>query len=335
MRSCRWAIRVAAVALLSGAPGVGVAASIDDLLRAYPDALAGFDGSNLVWRDGTRMAVGDGRPDTSMPDTSMPDTSMPHANMPHGNMPHGIMPATSMPATRMPARSMPARSMEEQIRNGSILDQLRLAYPVDSAPMGSGPVGSGPVGSVLPAAPQQDPGRVRNRAFFDKMYGDCRAGQVASKLVSVVWLPNTWGHIVKITSVNGVDRQLTAISRELDALPAADKKYLYPPGGTYDCRPVADTGQTSMHAWGAAIDINPALSQYWLWRSGPGRIPAYSNHIPPDVVAIFERHGFIWGGRWAHFDTMHFEYRPELLGYNPISLGQQSGKVPSRDTARP
>jgi len=22
---------------------------------------------------------------------------------------------------------------------------------------------------------------------------------------------------------------------------------------------------------------------------------------------------FIWGGRWYHFDTMHFEYRPELL----------------------
>jgi hypothetical protein len=30
-------------------------------------------------------------------------------------------------------------------------------------------------------------------------------------------------------------------------------------------------------------------------------------------VDIFERHGFIWGGKWGHFDTMHFEYRPELL----------------------
>jgi hypothetical protein len=24
-------------------------------------------------------------------------------------------------------------------------------------------------------------------------------------------------------------------------------------------------------------------------------------------------HGFIWGGYWYHYDTMHFEYRPELL----------------------
>jgi peptidoglycan LD-endopeptidase CwlK len=30
-------------------------------------------------------------------------------------------------------------------------------------------------------------------------------------------------------------------------------------------------------------------------------------------VRVFEKHGFIWGGRWYHYDTMHFEYRPELI----------------------
>jgi hypothetical protein len=114
-----------------------------------------------------------------------------------------------------------------------------------------------------------------------------------------------------------VDRRLAAVSRELDKLPADDKKYLYPLGGTYTCRAVADTGQTSMHAWGAAIDINPAYSDYWLWRHTTGGLPPYVNRIPPEIVAAFERHGFIWGGRWAHFDTMHFEYRPELLDYDP------------------
>ena len=84
-------------------------------------------------------------------------------------------------------------------------------------------------------------------------------------------------------------------------------------GGTYVCRHVADTGQSSMHGWGAAIDINPAFADYWLWHRVAGGYSAYVNHIPCDVVAILERHGFIWGGRWAHFDTMHFEYRPELL----------------------
>jgi hypothetical protein len=39
----------------------------------------------------------------------------------------------------------------------------------------------------------------------------------------------------------------------------------------------------------------------------------YKNRIPLELVAIFEKHGFIWGGKWYHYDTMHFEYRPELL----------------------
>lgn len=238
----------AALLLASPAP----AATIQDLLHAYPDALAGFDGTNLVWRDGTRMPVDDGRPD---------------------------------------------KTPDELLHQGSILDQLSLTYPA--------------VAPLLPP-PQTDPGRIRNRAFFDKMYGDCQAGQVVPKLVPVVWLPTTWGHVVHITSVNGADKQLTAISQELDALPPDEKTFLYPSGGTYKCRAVADTGEPSMHAWGAAIDINTARSDYWLWHQTDNDPEPYRNRIPADIVTIFERHGFIWGGRWAHFDTMHFEYRPEL-----------------------
>jgi D-alanyl-D-alanine carboxypeptidase len=44
----------------------------------------------------------------------------------------------------------------------------------------------------------------------------------------------------------------------------------------------------------------------------PGR-HFHRNRLPFDIVQIFEKHGFIWGGKWGHFDTMHFEYRPELL----------------------
>ena len=32
-----------------------------------------------------------------------------------------------------------------------------------------------------------------------------------------------------------------------------------------------------------------------------------------ELVNIFEKNGFIWGGRWYHYDTMHFEYRPEMF----------------------
>jgi len=38
------------------------------------------------------------------------------------------------------------------------------------------------------------------------------------------------------------------------------------------------------------------------------------------LIAIFEDHGFIWGGQWYHYDTMHFEYRPEL-----IEIAKQQG----------
>jgi len=38
-----------------------------------------------------------------------------------------------------------------------------------------------------------------------------------------------------------------------------------------------------------------------------------ASQIPIQIVRIFEKHGFIWGGYWYHYDTMHFEYRPELL----------------------
>jgi hypothetical protein len=144
------------------------------------------------------------------------------------------------------------------------------------------------------------------------MYGDCRHGEVTPHLVSLTWLAKTWGHAIRITSVNGIDQQLLAISEEIDALPDAIKHAAYPIAGTYNCRAVADTGQPSPHSYGIAIDLNTAVSDYWFWRPHNGPI-AYRNRMPQEIVAIFEKHGFIWGGKWYHFDTMHFEYRPELL----------------------
>jgi hypothetical protein len=42
----------------------------------------------------------------------------------------------------------------------------------------------------------------------------------------------------------------------------------------------------------------------------------------PSTMDAFEAEGFIWGGRWYHYDTMHFEYRPELL--SPLCLKEAS-----------
>jgi hypothetical protein len=68
-----------------------------------------------------------------------------------------------------------------------------------------------------------------------------------------------------------------------------------------------------MHAYGAAIDINTRFADYWRWVSDDRTPIRWRNRVPIQIVRIFEKHGFIWGGYWYHFDTMHFEYRPELL----------------------
>jgi hypothetical protein len=36
------------------------------------------------------------------------------------------------------------------------------------------------------------------------------------------------------------------------------------------------------------------------------------------VVRYFEDEGFVWGGKWLMFDTIHFEYRPEILVLNGL-----------------
>jgi hypothetical protein len=171
-----------------------------------------------------------------------------------------------------------------------------------------------PVGVAPPPARDTDPGRARNSAFFQAMYGDCEKDGVSAHLVPVVWLPKQWGKTLQVTRVNGVAERLAAVSADLDKLPARFDTYLFPPAGTYNCRPIAGTSRLSPHGLGIAIDVATKHTDYWRWNKpgSDGRYP-YRNRIPAEIVAIFEKHGFIWGGKWYHYDTMHFEYRPEMF----------------------
>jgi len=91
-------------------------------------------------------------------------------------------------------------------------------------------------------------------------------------------------------------------------------------------RDIAGSETRSPHAWGMAVDLVPrsygGRHVYWRWsraidREGWHRIPLERRWQPPlAVVEIFERHGFVWGGKWTHFDMIHFEYRPALVLYN-------------------
>lgn len=181
-----------------------------------------------------------------------------------------------------------------------LADMLEVPYPVGAA-------------AEAPAL-NSDPGRARTKAFFDKMYGDCRKGEVKPHLTRITWLKKKAPQTLEVTTVNDVAKKLEAVSDELDALPHSFDRFLSPAAGTYNCRVIAGTDRTSAHGAGIAIDIATRHSHYWRWAKGGGAEPiAFKNEIPIEIVRIFEKHGFIWGGRWYHYDTMHFEYRPELL----------------------
>ncbi len=189
-------------------------------------------------------------------------------------------------------------NIEELLLNADLQDQLEIPYT-------KGVVSENPKVNY-------DPGRIRNEAFFKKMYGNSEKA-VCKKLVSIAWLPKFCKTKLSVTTINGVDKKLKLISDELENYPEL-KPYLINPAGTFNWRYIADSQMLSMHSFGIAIDINVKYSDYWKWnKSAKNDTIKYKNQIPFKIVEVFEKHGFIWGGKWYHFDTMHFEYRPELI----------------------
>ena len=199
--------------------------------------------------------------------------------------------------TRMPIITTKPASFERWLETPGIPDMFAVNYP-------AGQPLSTPALNV-------DPGRARPAGLFDKLYGDCRTGAVTAQLVDVVWLPTKSGRTIKFNGAHGAATRLQAVSARLDALPARFDSFLLPLAGTYTCRMIAGTQRTSAHGYGIAIDLAVKRSHYWRWTPEGAR--HYRNETPPEIIAAFEAEGFIWGGRWSHFDTMHFEYRPELI----------------------
>lgn len=157
-----------------------------------------------------------------------------------------------------------------------------------------------------------DAGRSRNEALFKKMYGNSAAA-VRKNLVKVAW----FGKTVDFTAINGAADSLRKVAAELEHYPQL-KKYLAS-SGTFYWRPVRGAKRLSAHSYGIAFDIAVPYSDYWLWKNknaGETDRIEYANRFPREIVEIFRRHGFIWGGAWYHFDTMHFEFRPEILHYS-------------------
>jgi len=200
--------------------------------------------------------------------------------------------------TRMTYDDRRTKTFSEQLDDGDLQDQMHMKYP-----------------KTLPPEPiiNFDPGRVRYEPFFKKMYGSTKE-EVQSKLRTIQWMPGVSHQRIQMTSVNNVHKKIQRVSQELLLLSKPIRDVVPKASGTFVWRKIKNTNRLSTHSFGIAIDVGVKHSSYWLW-SKPNKRGLYTfrNKIPLEVVAIFEKHGFIWGGKWYHFDSMHFEYRPELL----------------------
>lgn len=169
-----------------------------------------------------------------------------------------------------------------------------------------------PKGPIVPVVGDEetieDPGRARVEQLLMDTYGHS-SDEVRDHLQHVRFFGVRWGFH---------ERAAPALQRVIDKLTPQTKqnpkllKFVTDIGGTFKWRKIARSTNLSTHAWGIAIDLNVERGYYWRWQR-PKHPLKWRNVVPQEIVDAFESEGFIWGGRWLHYDTMHFEYRPELL----------------------
>ncbi|QSQ10660.1 M15 family metallopeptidase [Myxococcus landrumensis] len=166
------------------------------------------------------------------------------------------------------------------------------------------PYRTGPITPVT--REDDDPGRIRFEPLFEAMYGASR-----EKVDVVSWV--FFGQKLKVhRKVLPAFQRVAARLEPLVEKDASLRAFLRGAGGTFAWRNIANTNRRSAHSYGVSLDLNTARSHYWEWQR-PKSPVRWRNAVPQALVDAFEAEGFIWGGRWYHYDTMHFEYRPELL----------------------
>lgn len=204
------------------------------------------------------------------------------------------------------------KTFEEMLENPDIEDVFSMVYPLEN-----------PIDKLYK---NFDPGRVRIEKLFKMLYGSTEA-EVLKNCVKVPFC----GHKVLFNSKHGAAEALRLVGMELDILFNKNpelREFVVEIGGTFLWRNIAGTNRLSNHSFATSIDLNVKKSDYWRWNGNETKLELFSrNQWPAQIVEIFEKHGFIWGGKWWHFDTMHFEYRPEIIAYAHIirAKGQPYG----------
>lgn len=181
-------------------------------------------------------------------------------------------------------------------------------------------------------------------AFRAALYGSSSRGGAESRLVKTALFGKTVTvHKRIVEPVRRVDAAVMAAAAK-DEETAAFLQGLGSLGG-YNWREIRGTSRRSFHSWGLAIDVQPkrlgGRPTFWEWERERNAdwmlVPLERRWSPPRaVIAAFEKEGFIWGGKWDLYDTMHFEYRPELHELRKVisALGPSdavsSSPVPAR-----
>ena len=159
-------------------------------------------------------------------------------------------------------------------------------------------------------------------SFFAAIYDTSTRKDVERHITKTMFLGKQVSvHEEIVELLARVEEQILAAAQTDDAVKAFMESISSIEG--YSWRQIRDTNGISFHSMGLAIDILPRSWQnkiiYWNWEKNKGNedwmlIPLSERWMPPDIVIdIFEKEGFIWGGKWTVWDNMHFEYRPELI----------------------
>jgi hypothetical protein len=188
------------------------------------------------------------------------------------------------------------KNIESKMANPDLQDMLEQPYPLTTT------------GELMEL--DFDPGRVRMYGLLKGVYGSNQQ-QIEKQLGNV----NVGGRNYQFSKNGGAGAALKSAMAELSSLTQRNNRVAaaaFPSSGTYNYRVIAGTNRLSPHAFGIAIDLARDKRDYWKWATreqGQKRVESY----PKEIVEIFEKNNFVWGGKWGHFDILHFEYRPEII----------------------
>lgn len=165
-------------------------------------------------------------------------------------------------------------------------------------------------------------GRVSSKAIFNAIYDSSNRLYTEQHIKKIPFLGKTSNvHEYLKPALARVEKRINELAKKspevqefLDELYSTE---------AYNWREIRDVNTRSFHSYGIAVDILPKMWGkkiiYWGFEKNNGNkdwmlIPLSKRWMPPeDVIKAFYDEGFIWGGTWAVWDNMHFEYHPELI----------------------